>query len=211
MGRFLIILSVLLMVGAVGYFIWVLQGPSNNQVGSFFNNLVCEDNEEMVQRTGAYVGDYGSSTGLTINGRETAFYCEGLEGELRNVTGKTAMIIGGGFAGPLILGILLLIIGLRQVTSNATRNVYNMGGVTPLGTPGVTVYGMSNQSYSRDNIPPEVLSKVNRALDDAGLSQISGGSLSERLRQLEDAHNQGLINQSEYITMRQSILDSMND
>lgn len=213
MGRFLILLSIVMMIGSIVYFIWVLQGPNNNQVGSFLSGLVCEENEKLTQQTGAYVGEYGSSTGLTVNGRETAFYCVGLEGEQRNVTGKTAWIIGGGFAVPLVLSIILMIVGIARAASSATRNIYSsLGGVTPIGTPGVSVYSMgSNTPYSRDTVPPEVLSQVNRALDNAGLSQISGsGSLSERLRQLEDARKQGLISQSEYNTLRQSILDSMD-
>ena len=214
MGRFLILLSIVLMIGSIGYFIWVLQGPSNEQVGSFLSGIVCEENEKLTQQTGAYVGEYGSSTGLTVNGRETAFYCVGLEGERRSVTGETTLIIGGGFAVPLVLSIILMIVGIARAASSATRSIYSsFGGVTPLGTPGVSVYSMSsNTPYSRDTVPPEVLSQVNSALDHAGLSQISGGgSFSERLRQLEDARKQGLISQSEYNNLRQSILDSMDE
>jgi hypothetical protein len=39
----------------------------------------------------------------------------------------------------------------------------------------------------------------------------SGGSLSDKLKELDDARQQGLISQSEYDRMRQAILDNMDN
>ncbi|GAB4328864.1 MAG: hypothetical protein Kow00117_15110 [Phototrophicales bacterium] len=214
MGRLMIVISLVLMAAGIGFFVWVLQGPNNAAVQSFLSGLVCNDNETIVQWTGQYVGDGTSSTGLTINGREVGFYCEGLEGEQRSVTGQTALVIGGGFGVTLFISIIMLIWGI----SISTRNVNNIinptryitsgvasgiGGVTPLGT---------NTGYTSHNIPSNVNQQIDEVLNRAGFAAPpSGGTLADRLSQLEQARNQGLITESEFLSLRKSILDALDE
>lgn len=79
---------------------------------------------------------------------------------------------------------------------------------------GVDNFSKVTVTTSGGEIPPEKMEQVQQILNSFGLNNMatgsSGGSLTERLKQVEDARQQGLISQSEYERLRQEILDNLN-
>jgi hypothetical protein len=221
MGRFIFFLAFLILAGGIAFFVIALSGPENPYMKQIFTPIVCEENEELVQWLGRYIPRSGSSGG----GREMAFYCEDSEGEERDVTGSVVGIMAAGFAIPLILTIVLVIVGSTMAaTSRMKRLSQNVFGNTVWNTMGntqssMTVVDLRDGSYQSGEIPPEKLAQAKQIMDSLGfgnafpttMGAAGGASLAERLKQLDEARNQGLITQDEYERSRQSILDNIDN
>ncbi len=104
-------------------------------------------------------------------------YCIDKDGERRDETGRWGLIGGGAFVLPFLLGLVMLIGGLNR---NAR-----------LTTSTLTVYPSGSQ--------------VN--LGGSSFPSGEGLSLSERLKQLQDARDAGLVTVEEYERLRQEILN----
>ncbi len=117
------------------------------------------------------------------DGNTTEFYCQ-LEPQLqRDITGQAVLIIITLFSIPFIMGLSLTIIGSFKGQHKHRERLQNE---------------MMNLGGTFPSSPPTTPEQANQ-------------SLTERLRQLEEAYEQGLISQEEYTTTRQIILDSLNN
>jgi hypothetical protein len=221
MGRFIFFLAFLILAGGIAFFVIALSGPENPWMARIFTPIVCEENEELVQWFGRYIPRSGSSSG----GTETAYFCEDNEGEQRDVTVSVVGIMAAGFAIPLVVTIILFMVGTTMAaTSRMKRLSQNVFGNTVWNTMGnaqssMTVVDLRDGSYQSGEIPPEKLAQAKQILDSMGfngafpsvMGAASSATLAERLKQLDEARNQGLITQDEYERSRQSILDNIDN
>jgi hypothetical protein len=108
-------------------------------------------------------------------------YCIDKEGERRDETERWVLLSMAIFTAPFLLGLFMIIGGASRGAAKMATSVMSNTS-TPFA-------GMSTTSYVMPTQQPQ------------------GGSLSERLKQLDDARNQGLITADEYDQMRKKILD----
>ena len=153
---------------------------------------------------------------------------------LSDVSGSVMLLVMGGFFVLLAGGIGLTIFGASRV-SQSKGTFARVGKSYP--RPTLDPDGPPLQTTSFHFASSRDVSKVNANLDDlmeglqqgvirfggqeihiddlkAGNYQVNAGrgsqrTLSETLRQLEDAHTQGLINDDEYQKLRQEALDKL--
>jgi hypothetical protein len=80
-----------------------------------------------------------------------------------------------------------------------------------------TVITMNGQQVTQADLPPETAQLVNQVLNNLGgmmnsastWTMPTGGDLTDKLRQLQDAKDKGLLSQDEYDRLRQEILDNL--
>ncbi|MBZ0281964.1 MAG: SHOCT domain-containing protein [Anaerolineae bacterium] len=112
----------------------------------------------------------------------------------------------------------------------SSSTVFNMGGNNPVGTPTVitadsgpmtrsgTVVTVNGKQVSTGDLPPETARIVNQLL--GGMSSMMGDAsqwttatdqndLTDKLQQLQEARDKGLISTEEYDRLRRTILDSL--
>lgn len=198
MGRFLTILGLLMIVGSALAFGAAVAGPMQN-----FNPLgEMEKQKENLCKPGEhYEEEQGPSTYTQGQGygRPTVMYCVNAEGTKRNVTGDFVQ----GMAGGVSQQVLGLISGFTIPSALCGLGIMFM------------VIGVIASALGRGRQQAQVYTTGYTTIPNTGFQQPQqfnvnqGGTLNEKLRQLENARNQGLITQSEYDRMRQDILDSM--
>lgn len=216
MGRLLTVLGVVVLLVGIAGTAWSFLSPLLDPVNSIFNpagdavkaaiegpdaEKLCEPGEKIETEEGPSSRTVGGTWGRPIT-----VYCVDDEGNRREVTGQFAgdlfgqafasmpAFLGGiglsmCFSSLIVVGIILLIIGSIITRRSQPRTV--MAG----GIPGVQVY--TNQPGAVD---------VTRYVQQQSKS---GGDLTAKLRQLEEARNKGLISAEEYDRLRQQILDTM--
>ncbi|MEL6404243.1 MAG: SHOCT domain-containing protein [Chloroflexota bacterium] len=204
MGRFLILLGVLLILAGSGAMIGLLMPEQFPPVEDFILQLHCE------------LGDRLSTVNSTQADGETTLtlYCDDNEGNLRDISADMFVTIAIAFLVPFGIGMLLVYIGVALRQREQAPDISDVWGGVPVGQMAdVEVYGQSfdANSLAQMNIPPEKLEQVQQVLRTVTTAFGINNTLSERLQQLEDARQKGLISQSEYDTTRQAILDSMDD
>jgi hypothetical protein len=103
-----------------------------------------------------------------------------------------------------------------QTQDNQPVRVYTRGGQSP-NSPQVTV--VSTEGRGLDDLPPQAADMVRQMMAGFGataeqasnFNMPTGGDLTERLRQLQEARDQGLISEQEFQRIRQQILDSLDN
>lgn len=210
----------LLMVAAFGALVFFTMLPedlkSNPTVETINNTLFCDPGERYVESIGALV--FGSGTRPL--GREYDIYCENSEGQQRDVTERSILIIAGSFVGLFVSGLILVLIGIIAVSARISRRVIttSAGPTTVFSTsPGRGVQYSSTVVHLNDKeIPPEAADMIRQMFDSmqtasTQMQPSSGGDLVSKLRQLEEARDANLISQTEYDRLRQQILDRADD
>lgn len=147
--------------------------------------LLCERGEtvEVESRTFTRPGRVSTSAN---------FYCERESGARRDVTGKAALFGIVGFGVPLALGILLIIWGSISMKSKEKQKHTVDNDVVSL----LEGFGISIDQ------PPTSFQAV--TIDARGQ-----GTVTDRLKALKAAYEQGLITQDEYESKRKEILQAM--
>lgn len=191
---------------------------------------------ERVEQTYSGIGST-SGSGFMINNRYVYYYCINDAGGAREITGQVVTLIMTAFIGPLLLGILFIVWGSIGMARRATRRAFaqldSLGGavITQAGADGQpvvirtggaggrgvthTVVSVSGQTLDSANLPPETARMMQQLLDGlsgAGFNAAamnSGDDLADRLEQLKEARDKGLISGDEYERVRQQILDSL--
>lgn len=114
----------------------------------------------------------------------------------------------------------------------SSSTVFNLGGDAPIGTPTVitadsgpmtrtgTVVTVNGKQVSAGDLPPETAQLVNQLL--GGMTSMMGNTsqwtaaanqnddLTDKLQQLQEARDKGLISAEEYERLRKAILDSIS-
>jgi hypothetical protein len=212
-------LGVLLIIASVAYLLVTIFSPDViTPLGSIF----CPSGQKLKSTTYTY-----SRPGETSS--TNVFHCVDSDNrELSDVSGPVTLLVMGGFFVLLAGGIGLTTLGASRVSR--TLKQMGKGYVLPTLDPdGNTVSGMgwtrtsnaANEKMLNDlksGLQQGVIrfggQEIHVADLKAGNYQMNGGqsskrTLSETLRQLEDAHTQGLINDDEYQKLRQEALDKL--
>lgn len=201
MARFLFLLGGLSIVFAIVYMIALLTGAENPPVKDILEQVLCEP-EAKFQTV------YGST--FRDGSRSVAMYCTLENGTKTEVTLTYVLLTGGGFALFLIGGIVLFMIAAGLMVKQQAAKV--LSWTANLGQTG-TVHTSQRVINLRDGEQlPEELAWVGDLLNQAGAGQyVDSGNdeLSDKLAELEEARQRGLISAEEYQTLRQALLDKL--
>lgn len=221
MGKLMIILGVVLMIASMGILFFFIAGTDNPATAEILESLHCKQGETIVQHLGAY--SYSPTSG---GGRSVTYGCQIEPGQERDVTGPVVLTLIAGFTIPFLSGLFLLMFGIFRSVWKFTRGI----------TQGVTQYAMKsgttfpnpvmeshvidlrgNQNWDNADIPPQakqVIDNLFGNMAQMGTTMAAGNStsvnLSDKLAQLDEARNKGLINDIEYQQARKAILDNFD-
>lgn len=154
----------------------------STEIDGYLTPLLCQP-EETIERDQYSERARGGGTSYSMD-----VYCIDKDGDRRNETGRWALLGGGGFTIPFLIGLFVLIAGTNRSARNSAPTLMTTGTPVNFGTP--SNYGTS-ASFGSSPAPS------------------AGRTLSERLKQIDDARNQGLITADEYDRLRKEILDEM--
>jgi hypothetical protein len=230
-----VILGILLTVGAFYLLLSFIQGSPT--VNTLLTGLVCKPGEQFSQEIGDTVAnDFGRNRGQEL----AYYCINQVGGRRDVTEGVIFVAIGGFVIpllmgiGLVIASIVGMVRGSQQRAAAAVvGNPASFGGFTnqpktPSATayefdfsqPGqsATVITMNGQQVSPSDLPADTAQLVNQVLDNMGAmigdakvwTMTTAGSLTEKLQQLQDAKDKGLISQEEFDRLRQEILDGMN-
>lgn len=120
---------------------------------------------------------------MTVNGRGVFYVCVNDAGTGRDITDKVALTIGLAFAVPFVVGLLLFLSGIFGMVRGAALRA----------AASVDVIGLHRMLYGTGGFTPR-----------------RGGDLTDRLEEIKEALDKGLISQEEYNRLRRRILDDLN-
>lgn len=213
-----IFLGVLLIIAGCLALVAVIVVPvlpplaDNATIDTALAALLCKPNERLEREL--YQTRDVDGTGYSMTP-----YCVNSERQRENVTGKWALIGGGAFVVPFMIGLLLVIIGANTAVRQRAASVQGMsnafGGadytfVSTSGTPasGVEfkdgVLKVGGMQIKMDNLNPDQIKSQMGVFSTGG-----SGDLTDKLRQLQEAKDNGLISSSEYDRLREKILNDL--
>jgi len=135
----------------------------------------------------------GDGETLTVSGNEVRCVDE-LGAIQSNITGTTAITgIGIGLAG-LVIGFVLM------VRFSPPRDPQELSDK----------FDAFAEKRGLQRVHQHITPMEKKALKDLAENR-NAGDLASRLKQIEDAYKQGLINKTEYEKARQSVLDGIDD
>jgi hypothetical protein len=235
MGKFLIIIGVIMMVGGfagtmIGTFSGIAQIPDLVNLTEDAARY-CNEGETLATSEGASVYTPGQGYG-----RNVRYFCEDAQGNQREVTGEfveglfgqTDNIFNSVFGGistgfpfilVIMLGTLFLIVGVmiavmrRMNTRPQMINPYGMSNYYPPST-GVPMGGQPMMNTPSQTQQPYVQQPYTSPSQPPAAPPPAANApqdLATKLRQLEEARNAGLISMAEYQATRQRILDEMKN
>jgi hypothetical protein len=215
----------LMLVAFVAMTLFITENPAAAQLQQ---SLLCQPGEQIEQVTGGRSCDsFGRNCGTSFT-----YNCVNAAGTARDVTLPTIGLLVGSFAGPFVIGLLLLMWGILGGVRRANRRVMTtatdwFGQTSNSGQPGsgvvfktiepgqtATFISMNGQPVNPGDLPPETAAKLQSVMNMLGTSMNAvnstpQASLVAQLEQLQQARDKGLISQSEYDQLRQEILDKL--
>ena len=201
MRRIIRWIGILLIPGAILYLLTIMGLFGEDASKSLLLVFVCDDDDTITSR----VAPYGGRRILVINDVAWDFYCVDNEGQETDVTGQVALLMGGGFAGMLITGIIIV----GSTSANTPRkndDLYSQ----PYESSSDPTHDPFTNSGRSDGMNKRLMQDALESKDISS-SSVSEATLTERLPQLEEARDNNLISNAEYERIRQSILDNMDD
>ncbi len=203
LGVLLIIVACLAMCGIV--VIPVLPPLADNaSIDNALAVILCKPNERLERDLYQRTDNDGTSYSMTPT-------CINSERQREDVTVKWVLIGGGAFVIPFLIGLFLTIWGAGRAAKRRIANSLGNPGYNVVNTSGMPASNMEfkdgvlkvgGMQLKMDHLNPENIKAQ------MGMSA-GGGDLTEKLRQLQEAKDNGLISSSEYDRMRQKILDDM--
>jgi hypothetical protein len=185
-------LGCLLGIALIGFgivlSIMILASPNEGFIGELLTSNLCEEYETI------------TSTRSITNGTNstTSYYCADREGTVKKeITGQLIIIFFGVLMAPLLVGVGLIIVSAQSGSKQRTK-------VRAFDDNTFQVYTTSTTTRMTD----EQAEMVQRVMD---AFTGSGSNLTNRLQQLKDAYDKGLISQQEYEQTRRTILEAMDD
>jgi hypothetical protein len=220
-GRLFTTLGILMILGGVAGMVFGAVNPSGFNIEAMAENLgrsptaaeLCKPGETLEEAKGASTYTQGQGYGRSVQ-----YTCIDADGNRRDVTGQFVTDLFGRIPdfmmgiGVQVLwtcligaGVFFAIIGALVSRGRGGRRVYSLDGGS-----GAQIY-INGQPINAGQV------QTWRSNDDGTAAPVSfGGStpsakgtLAERLQQLENARNAGLISSSEYDRLRQKMLDEM--
>ena len=211
-----VLIGILLMVVGFGVLFGVIvipvlpQTEDNATVTNYLTPILCNPGEKLIREQ--YVTHDSDGTGYSMTP-----YCVNSERQKEDVTGRWVLIGAGGFIVPFLLGLLLTIVSAARRQQNALfQAVPNSYGGTDFamfssgnnsnpvgfnnGTLKVNGFEIKMDGLTQDKID---------ALKSQMQTLSGGGDLTTKLKQLQEAKDNGLISSDEYDRLRQKILDDL--
>lgn len=203
MGRFLVFTGIILIIVAIALMIAVFAVEDVPLVQDTLVGLYCEPSETSITH----------ASRLSFSGTQNStsvWFCDDGEGNEREITAQIGLTAAGAFVVPFLIGLFMIMYGAWSIQRNFTRKVMSSVGIDN----DMQIYSMKGANLSNANLSPEQQAQAQKILQ--SLSKASGvpansSTLAERLKQLEEARDQGLISSAEYQRTRQAILDGMDD
>lgn len=214
---FRLILGIVLMVVSVVVMIFMLQDPVGQPaLADLFKDLHCGPGETVRQTVST-----GGGSLVTVNGRGVFYACVNDAGTARDITDKVALTVGLSFAIPFTVSLLLFLSGIFGMVRGAARRAARAAaGVDAIGQPLVfqtggpgrtaTVVTIQGGDIGQADLPQDAAHVVQQMLDSMGsFTPVRGGDLTDRLEEIKEALDKGLISQEEYDRLRRRILDDL--
>ena len=206
MGKLFVFLGIILILVAVGLMIAVFSVEDIPFVQDTLVDLYCEPGETSITHASrlSFSGTQNSSS---------VWFCDDGEGNEREITGQIGLTAVGVFIIPFLTGLFMIMGGAWSIQRNFTRKIMSSAGIDN----DMQIYSMTgakNIDLSNANLSPEQQAqaeKMLQSLSNASSVPASSSTLADRLKQLEEARNQGLISSAEYERSRQAILDGVDD
>lgn len=205
LGVLLIIAACLAMCGII--VIPVLPPLADNAaIDNALAAILCKPNERLERDLYQSTDNDGTSYSMTPT-------CINSERQREDVTVKWVLIGAGAFVIPFLIGLFLTIWGASVAAKRRIANSLGNPAYTFVNTSGSAGSGMEykdgvfkvgGMEIKLDNFNPDNIKAQ------MGMSAGGGSTdLTDKLRQLQEAKDNGLISTSEYDRMRQKILDDM--
>ncbi len=215
MRRFIILLGIFLIVISMVLLFIVIEEDSPLTL-QLVTALHCGEGEKATQELGSYIPRSGTSSG----GRPVWFYCINAEGIERDITAQGFFTMAGVFVIPFLTGLLMLIGGVTAAARAGTKQFLQatqiQGATVTFRDPETLVTSQANLTPEQQvrmeqafNMLDKMMPGLKENLNVTTVQSTGSGDLTTRLKQLEDARQQGLITQSEYDRLRQQILDDL--
>lgn len=207
MGRMMVVLGVLILIGGAGFFTLIQAVDAYESAAEIVGGFMCEPDERLTFER--------LVVQQAVVGTTTFYYCENEAGQRRQINERLRMVVFIGFVPPLMIGILLMTAGVYIVRRNRRREQLGATFSPTAGNAGAfsTMSG-STINVSHANLSPQQKAQVEDILQSVsgsfGISR-NDGSLTERLQDLQQAHDKGLISSEEYERIRKAILDQADD
>lgn len=192
LGCFGVILSIIL-IGA-GAFLMISEETGDPILEEWF----CPENDTFV-RTSSPAIDGGTN----IN-----FYCEDDDGgALNSIDGQVLLVIFVPI-GVLAVSIIVMVMGTVRNASRAQRSF--MQNYTLPTNSGMANVSVTTQSYTTSIDDPELKNMLGSLMAKAQhLQPNQATTLKDKLRQLQEAYDEGLIDHAEFERRKDAILDEI--
>lgn len=219
-----IMLGVVLMLAAIVLLLAMVVVPvipataDNADVDTLLARVVCSPGETIIREQ--YTTRDSDGTGYSAN-----LYCVDNENQRRDETARWIIISIIAFTVPLLASIFMFIWGAGQAARRMRTVVLNAGS-SPI--PGVSVTQFSTGTGSAspiegleikegsikfggmevrmDGLTPERVQSLRQQVQ----THTGADNLTNKLRQLQEARDAGLISTEEYDQLRKEILDNIN-
>lgn len=208
MNKLLIILGIVLIVISIPVIVLATTVEEGSQVYEMMESIACNSPEKLI---------ITRSITMDMDGESIEFFCEIEPGQRRDVTPTVVLLIIAGFMIPFGLGMFLVMFTSFRMKKQFTNRVSRQmaGYVSDFQQNEYPIQStVINLRGNQDKIPPETQEMLNNVLGGFASSftpETGKGSLTQRLKQLDEAYENDLISKDEYDRVRQAILDSMDD
>jgi hypothetical protein len=190
MTKFLVLLLILSIVFSVATFLAPFLYPD------VMEPFMCS-NGETLERTETNFSDFrGSGTNLN-------FYCVDAEGVSRDVTGKIIIPI---IAFACMIPLLIILIVVRVVTRTVRRTVGPLMQATDLAGIQDQLQNYANRQSGASVMSASSSSPISGMKTDVEDDDVS---LTDKLKQLQQAYTMGLISEAEFEKRKKSLLDKL--
>lgn len=186
----------------------------NTTVDTYLAVLLCKPNETLVREQYSFRDFDGRSYSMTP-------FCINSERQKEDVNLKWVIVGAGSFVIPFLIGLFLVIWGAASIARRQAAKLlksipdsHGGTGFTVSSASGSMPQGMDFRDgvlniggfqMKLDGLTPEKIQALKAQMQTAAGS----GDLTEKLRQLQQARDNGLISSSEYDRLRQKILDDI--
>jgi hypothetical protein len=190
MTKFLVLLLIISIVLGVATFLAPFLYPD------VMEPFMCSTGETL-ERTETQFSDYRGS-GTNFN-----FYCTDAEGNSRDVTGKIFIPI---IAFACVIPLLITVIALRFASRLVRRTVGPLVNLTDVAGIQEKLQNYANTQSGASVMSASSSSPISGMKTD---DEDEGVSLTDKLKQLQQAYTMGLISEDEFEKRKKSLLDKL--